>query len=753
MNDSERHVESAPTAAPDGRPLPSAFGRYELLKLLAVGGMAEVFLARSRVGGIDKQCVIKRVLPRHCNNREFISMFIDEARITIGLDHDNIVQMFDFGQVDGAYFMALEYVDGCDLVDVLRACQQAGTGVPPSVAAYVACQLLRGLQHAHQQTDHLGQLMGIVHRDVSPQNIFLGRDGVVKIGDFGVADSNNKLTTTAHGTVKGKFGYMSPEQTRGLPLDGRSDVFAVGVVLWEALVGARLFACEGAVPTMMRVQNAPILAPSELRPDVAAELDGIVLAALRRALDERTASAALMADALEAFLSRVEFSRATFVAYLRDLNLQNTQTRLRGASGEVPGDGATVALPHDPVLRALHLQLRKDPTLWTLVDIGRQHAALHDVTAAVAATRTAAAVFVHRGLLVPAICALHLVREHLSDDVFVADLRRLAELRNHDRRALLRYVESVDGGGFFQHVRDADPTGLGKEATDLTRMADAPLFARLLADDFAQLAAAATLQCSCANSVIVREGDAGDCMFAIGRGAAVVYGTAAQGVPPTREPRVYVAALSEGDFFGEFSLLTRRPRSASVSATTDVVLLRIDRAVLDMLSMSSSAGTRVFTDPLVEFYRERVAELVLVRNPAMAELDVAQRRRLCDAGRLVAFKDGQLIVKEGDAAREVFFVVAGEVEVYHDEQGFPVFLDKLRDGEMFGEMSAMNGGPRTASVRAIGDVDVMVLEGATLAAAVKTNSGATAVIADAMAFRHSTTKALIEQSVRIFSGV
>src|SRR5262249_50782151 len=154
---------------------------YELLQLLAVGGMAEVFLARSHQGGIERRCVIKRVLPRYSTSRQFVSMFIDEARITIGLEHDHIVRLFDFGQVDGAYFMALEYVEGCDLVDVLRAQKARGEGLPAPAAAYIASCALRGLHHAHALLDHRGRPMGIVHRDVSPQNVFIGWNGSVKI--------------------------------------------------------------------------------------------------------------------------------------------------------------------------------------------------------------------------------------------------------------------------------------------------------------------------------------------------------------------------------------------------------------------------------------------------------------------------------------------------------------------------------------------------------------------------------------------
>ncbi len=175
---------------------PVLFGRYELRELLAVGGMAEIFLARSRLGGIARVCVIKRILPEYSTSRPFVSMFIDEARITIGLDDEHIVRLLDFGQVDGSYFMAIEYVDGCDLVDVLRAVKARGVGVPPLAAAYIARCMAAGLEAAHTATDHRNQPMRIVHRDVSPQNVFLSWTG---------ASAKNKLhNTTEPGTMKCK---------------------------------------------------------------------------------------------------------------------------------------------------------------------------------------------------------------------------------------------------------------------------------------------------------------------------------------------------------------------------------------------------------------------------------------------------------------------------------------------------------------------------------------------------------------------
>ncbi|MCC7070040.1 MAG: cyclic nucleotide-binding domain-containing protein [Deltaproteobacteria bacterium] len=730
-----------------------AFGRYELTKLLAVGGMAEVYLAKSRAGGIERACVIKRILPRFSTNREFVSMFIDEARITIGLDHECIVRLFDFGQVDGAYYMALEYVDGVDLVDVLRAQKARGLAVPPAPAAFIAREVLRGLEHAHTLRDHRGRPMGIVHRDVSPQNVLLGFSGAVKVSDFGIADARNRLTSTMHGQVKGKFSYMSPEQASAKPLDGRSDVWAAGVVLWEMLVGGRLFAAEGPVETLSRVLEAPIVAPSERRAGLPAELDRITLKALARPVRERWANAQAMATALDHYLSDQRFGRTELADFLASVDLDKvvTETRQRGG-GQQGDDIATVALPTDLELRRLAQELKKERNLWTLVDIGRRHGALGDLGAARVHIRAAAAVLAHRGALVPAICALHTLRELDPSAPLEQDLRELAAVREHDRSALLALVERWQVRSAFEQVRDLEPQGLGADVTaEGTAIAHpAPLFGRVTTADFVRLGLLAVVERHAEGEVLVAEGDEGSSLYAIGHGRALVSARPTDdGTGAARTDRVYVAALAEGDFFGEFSLLTKRPRSATVEAQTDVVLLRLDRDGLDGLLL----GDASFREPLVEFYKERVCELLLAKNPMMAALAPDARRRLLDAAQVHRYRDAEPIVREGDAAGDVFFIMSGEVEVFRNVDGFPVFLDKLRDGQFFGEMAALQGGVRTASVRAIGDVELLGISGEVMARVLHDAPEVRALFVHAMSERASETIRLLEETARIFTGV
>lgn len=750
------------------RGLPVEFGRYELTRLLAVGGMAEVFLARSLRGGIEQVCVIKRILPEFSSSRDFVSMFIDEARITIGLRHPNVVRLFDFGQVDGAYYMALEYVEGCDLVHVLRTVKARGEGVPPAGAAFIAMSMLRGLHYAHMLLDRAGQPLCIVHRDVSPQNAFLSWDGAVKIGDFGIADSKNKATRTAHGMVKGKYSYMSPEQIAGARVDGRADVWASGAVLWEMLVGARLFAGKSPVETLARITELPIPRPSEVRQGIPSALDDIVLRALSRRVADRYSVAHEMAHDLERWLHAEAqktngraFAPEDLAALLSapDLNIEpkSPVAKHQTAAGQPAAwaghTDATVALPTDEKLRQLHVELRREQNVWLLVEIAKRHVEIGQHDAALSAARTAAAVFAHRGQLVSAICALHAMRALLTDEAFRADLARLATLRTHRREELVEVLREFDRHEMYTHVRSADPGGFGAEKTDATLvLRPTPLFGRVAAADFAELARIVVVEERPAGSILVEEGEPGDCLYAIGRGRVLVHCAPRlepEQPPPEIEERIYVASLSEGDFFGEFSLLTRSKRSATVEAASDVVLLRIDRATVERMF----AEMATLRDALVEFYKERVAELLLARNPLVGLLAPETRRKLLVDSEIVRFADGETIVEQGEQTDRVFIVMSGEVEITRDEDGLPIFLDKLRDGQLFGEMSVLTGGARTASVRAMGRVELLVIDGQALAKVLANRPDVRQRFEASIEARAHDTRARVAETTRIFAGV
>lgn len=235
---------------------PSKFGRYTLVERLATGGMAEVFKAKIvSAHGFEKLLVIKRILPHLAADKTFVAMFIDEAKLTAQLVHPKIVQVTDFGEVAGQYFIALEYVDGFDALALLRTSAQRQVRLPVPICLFIVQEVLDALDYAHNARDAEDKSMRLVHRDISPSNVFISRRGDVKLGDFGIAHAQERESKTQAGTLKGKYGYMSPEQVIGATLDGRSDLFAVGIVLAEMLMGRRLFTAPNDLDVLLMVRD------------------------------------------------------------------------------------------------------------------------------------------------------------------------------------------------------------------------------------------------------------------------------------------------------------------------------------------------------------------------------------------------------------------------------------------------------------------------------------------------------------------
>jgi len=291
----------APTSASRGRIAP--FGKYLLLQRVSVGGMAEVFKALPEdATRIDQIVAIKRILPSIAEDREFIGMFIDEARVAGQLAHPNICRMYELGRVGSDHYIAMQFLWGRDLLKVMNRHKKAGRFVSPSLSAFVGAKALSALHYAHTKRDARGRPLHIIHRDVSPQNIIVGYSGQVKLIDFGVARAATQSQKTQAGILKGKFGYMSPEMVRGLPIDHRSDVFAMGICLHELLTNARLFYGETDFATLELVRDANVAPPSHKAPGVPQALDAIVMKALAREVEQRFQSAEEMQFALEEFL-------------------------------------------------------------------------------------------------------------------------------------------------------------------------------------------------------------------------------------------------------------------------------------------------------------------------------------------------------------------------------------------------------------------------------------------------------------------
>ncbi|MBN2493417.1 MAG: serine/threonine protein kinase [Deltaproteobacteria bacterium] len=301
---------------------PTQFGKYTLCERLAVGGMAEIFRAKMYgVDGFEKNLVVKQILPQYARNREFIQMFVDEAKITVSLSHGNIVPVYELGQYEGTYFIAMDWVDGRNLGEILDAGLDQDNHLSLPHALFIASELLAGLDYAHRKTDDQGRLLHIVHRDVSPQNVLISYEGEVKIVDFGIARAATKVHETRSGIIKGKFGYMAPEQASGGEVDARSDVFAVGILLYEMLTLERLFAGDNDAVVLDRVKRADVPTPSRVNPKISPQLDAIVFKALAADPANRYQSADEMRRELSRFLYSMseEASPKTLSAYMKAL--------------------------------------------------------------------------------------------------------------------------------------------------------------------------------------------------------------------------------------------------------------------------------------------------------------------------------------------------------------------------------------------------------------------------------------------------
>ena len=321
------------------------FGRYELLKRLAGGGMGEVYLARQRgLDGFSKLLVIKTLLPHLCEDEEFITMFKDEARLTAQLIHPNVCQVFEFDQVEGTYYIAMEYLRGEDLRRLWKACETRHQPLRVPLICRVIADAAAGLDFAHSLRNSEGQPYHIVHRDISPQNILVTFEGGVKVIDFGVAKAAGRAQHTRTGALKGKYSYMSPEQVAGKEIDGRTDIFALGIVLHELLTGRRLFKADSDVQTLERVRQAVVPPPSSINPQIPASLDGLVLHALAKDRDQRFQTAQEFRLALEDWLiqGRMSASSAHLAEFLKVIYAERLEKE--GRLGPLLGDpGLTVA--------------------------------------------------------------------------------------------------------------------------------------------------------------------------------------------------------------------------------------------------------------------------------------------------------------------------------------------------------------------------------------------------------------------------
>ncbi|HYO57218.1 serine/threonine-protein kinase, partial [Archangium sp.] len=336
------------TTQPKRQPIP--FGKYLLLDRINIGGMAEVWRGKMfGAGGFERLVAIKRILPNIAEDEEFITMFIDEAKISVQLNHANIAKIEDLGQITNNYFIAMEYIPGKDLRAIFDRCRKKGEPAPVPLVAYVVSKMCEGLDYAHRKKNTQGQDLNIVHRDISPQNVLVSFEGEVKVIDFGIAKAVGKATKTQAGILKGKFGYMSPEQVRGLPLDRRSDIFAIGVCLYEMLTGERLFVGNSDFSVLEKVRKAEVAPPSTYNHRIPETLEKIVLKALARDVDARYQYANELGDDLQRFLLTSEslFGRKDLMQYMKSTfaeDVEREKQRLQEYADIKPPEGMLAAI-------------------------------------------------------------------------------------------------------------------------------------------------------------------------------------------------------------------------------------------------------------------------------------------------------------------------------------------------------------------------------------------------------------------------
>ncbi len=309
------------------------FGKYILLEKLATGGMAEVYLAKSTgANGVNKILAIKRILPQYSENREFIDMFKEEAKIAVNLNHSNVVSIFDFGIEKKQFFLVMEHVEGKNLRQIINELKRVSVSFTIEQVVYMMKEVAAGLDHAHRCIDgSTGRPLNITHRDMSPQNIMLSFDGEVKIIDFGIAKAETQAEVTKAGTLKGKFGYMSPEQAEGQSVDLRTDIFSLGIVLWELLANDRLFTASSEAAILRKIRDCQIPSIRKINPSIPPELERIVNKGLQKDKNLRYQTSAAMHRDLNRFLNTQypEFTPNDFSVFIKNTFATSYQEQKR----------------------------------------------------------------------------------------------------------------------------------------------------------------------------------------------------------------------------------------------------------------------------------------------------------------------------------------------------------------------------------------------------------------------------------------
>ena len=682
------------------------FGRYQLLHQLAVGGMGEIFLARSSsISGFSKNLVIKRIRPEMTSNVRLISMFLNEAQVSISLSHQNVIQVFDFGQCEETYFLAMEHVHGCDLVQLLNLDSVLGRGLSPGLALYIMSEVCRGLDYAHTSIGPNGQPLNLIHRDMSPDNIMLSKDGGVKIADFGISNFADKLLEKKSKKLEGKIPYMAPEQARGEPTDARSDVFACGLVLWELLTGEQAHPGEIDRDMLKRVQNGQIQKPSRHNRKVTRRLDRVVMTAIHPDPQKRFQTAREFGDALRSLLTKKYDNCGSHELrlYLTDnkaelgiLDLSavcpaNEAVSVSPAFFQTSDELASFEYPDQAKLIARNFC--KSPDLNRLVELAAFMEKSGDLPAARATYRIAVLKFAQQGMFAQALSLAIKAHQLMpEDETFIEDMALLPSYIGYSNQRLIPHF-FMDSTGFSELLSYIVVASLSQNVTSI---APCPWLSSLSPSAFAQLIRLSKVQQYSITDLIIRQGETGDSMFLIVKGRTLIHTLSSSG------EKIFLASLAEGEYFGEQGFFGTSVRNATVEAMESVEVIEFDRTLMRNVIQTNPQAEST----LIDLYKARVVDGLLARSEVFSVLSAESRKNLLPQLDNLTVPKGEAFINQGELSREAYIIKSGHAEIFKQQEGQEVRVAELGPGTIIGEVAALAKIPRTASVRAIESMEL-----------------------------------------------
>lgn len=759
---------------------PEIFGKYQMLTRIASGGMAEVWLARSSsIGGFEKLLAIKRMHPSLSKNQAFISMFIDEAKLTVRLSHPNIVQVFDFGRVDEDYYMAMEYVEGIDLAMLAKRARRKGKPIPVDLSVYILKSVFDGLAFAHSQAD------ATIHRDVSPQNVLVSFDGHVKVSDFGIAKAASQVGDGEAGEIFGKLAYVSPEQCRGEPVDQATDLWAAGVVLHELLTNQRLFARDNDLKTMEAVEGGEVLPPSATNPDVPKALDELVLSTLTRDTKLRLRSAREAAETLSVILSK-SFPRTSQYALQDGLVtmfegalprlVPETKPRVqeeRTLDHRPPSslrDGNTKPVGQHTAAEIALVALRRDHQVRRDSAWSTEHtraSLLPDADAPIrkASMTTEVPLFedtlpgVSRDVEITRLKQRFMDAPNLWTLVAIGDAYDLADQRARAlgayKLAAAKFAQRgllIQAATIYRHLLEGTALDEAireeiKRLPSLQGTPDADLLLEIFdpsdesadfsdyhgifeqnehaVDVFAESPILSSLNAELFLGVVLalelKRYAAGEEIVREGEDGDSFFmlgkGRVVVSVKDFDGKKISMTSLYDGDCFGEQSYFTGEPRNATIEALEDTMVLEASKRVLNRVVQDFPT----VRESLRRFYKERIAESLLAKSALFGELDTKARKALAERFTFESYQAGDLVIREGDHSDAFYAIKSGTVRVYAGDDDDPIGLAQLGAGDIFGEIAAIEGSKRTANVRAVDECELLRLEAAELNAMLAKN--------------------------------